>query len=167
MEDSSESSSAEQPVGNNFSALSSAEQPVSKKLRIRLPARDEHPVSKKRRIRSSEQPVSKKHRIRASAVDATTKVAFISCGVSVLMESQADRIKLKMMVSNLFDLGCSIFYHCFRANSKHEPGCRVPEVCACSGCADGCSQSHDRELPHSVDAVARFVLFNEAHRVHA
>ena len=95
LEDSLESSSFEQPVSKKSLAFSSAEQPVPKKLRVTLRSRDENAVNKERRI-------------MASAVDDTTKVAFISCGVDFIMEFNEDRVRLQMMVRDLLHLGCSM-----------------------------------------------------------
>ena len=75
---------------------SSAEQPVLKRRRVRLCARDGNT-----RV--------KKSRIRASAVDDTTKVAFISCGLGFIMEINEDRARLQKIVTELFHLGCLMF----------------------------------------------------------
>ena len=91
-----ESTSFQQPVSKKSLAFSSAEQPVPKKLRMWLCARDENTFSKKSRI-------------MASAVDDTTKVAFISCGLAFIMWINEDRVRLQKIVRELFDLGCLMF----------------------------------------------------------
>ena len=78
------------------SESSSAEQPVLKRRRVRLCARDGNT-----RV--------KKSRITASAVDDTTKVAFISCGLGFIMEINEDRARLQKIVTELFHLGCLMF----------------------------------------------------------
>ena len=45
----------------------------------------------------------------ACAVDDTTKIAFISCGVNLVMISQDDRARLQQIVTEMFNLGCRMF----------------------------------------------------------
>ena len=134
LEDSLESSTSEQPVSKRSLASSSAPQPVRKKFRVRLCARDENTVSKKSRI-------------RASAVDVTTKVAFISCGVDFFMESQADRIRLQMMVRDLFDLGCSMLTIAFEQTANMS---LVAEVLKSALAEDAQTVLHSRTTENSL-----------------
>ena len=73
---------------------SSAEQPVPTARRVRLCARPENTLVKKCRK-------------MACAVDDTTKIAFINCGLNFVVISQDDR--LQKHVTEMFNLGCRMF----------------------------------------------------------
>ena len=75
---------------------SSAEQPVLTERRVRLCAR-------------TEDTHVKKCRKTACAVDDTTKIAFISCGLNFVMVFEDDRALLQTIVTDMFNSGCLMF----------------------------------------------------------
>ena len=104
---------------------SSAEKPVLTERRVRLCAR-------------AENTRVKKCRKTACAVDDTTKIAFISCGLHFVMVFEDDCARLQKIVTEMFNLGCLMFALSFEQLS----------------CSHSCLHSVKRQLQDTLSAGA-------------